>query len=182
MKTVARVGVALGTVAAAFAIDQVTKTWAIAQLGEGQEVALGLGASLRLVYNSGVAFGIGGGVGAPLVVAIMALTAGLLVWILMRAARGRSMVATALLSLAAGGAIGNLWDRTTRADGAPLTGEVVDFIAVEWFAVFNVADIFTTLGLIGWAALLVLQREPRTSRNPTKAPSPTTKTATSRST
>ncbi len=73
--------------------------------------------------------------------------------------RGQSMGATALLAAAAGGAIGNLWDRTTRAETGPLSGEVVDFIAVDWFAIFNVADIFTTLGLLGWAALYLLRRD-----------------------
>ena len=159
MTKVARLAVAAGAIAAAFAIDQLTKAWALSFLGNGEEIELGLGVSLRLVFNPGVAFGLGGDVGAPLVVGIMALTTGLLAWIVVRAVRGRNMGPTALLAVAAGGAIGNLWDRTTRAHTEPLSGEVVDFIAVDWFAVFNMADVFTTLGLIGWAVLLLLHRD-----------------------
>ena len=41
-----------------------------------------------------------------------------------------------------GGALGNLIDRVARADDGPLSGQVIDFIDVSWYAVFNVADIF----------------------------------------
>lgn len=159
MTTVARLAVAAVTVAAAFAVDQFTKAWALSSLGNGQEIELGLGVTLRLVFNPGVAFGLGGDVGASLVIGIMALTSGLLAWIVIRVVRGRNMGATAFLAVAAGGAIGNLWDRTTRAQTGPLSGEVVDFIGVDWFAIFNMADVFTTLGLLGWAVLLLVQRD-----------------------
>lgn len=158
MNAAARIIGAVAIVVAAFAADQLTKAWALSYLGSTREIELGLGASLRLVFNPGVAFGIGADAGAPLVIGIIALTTALLVWILMRAAQGRSMIATAFLAIAAGGAVGNVWDRITRAEGAPLTGHVVDFIAVDWFAIFNVADIFTTLGLAAWAAVFVFRK------------------------
>ena len=168
MRAMLRVCASAMIVSAAFTVDQLTKAWALAYLGTSREIELGLGATLRLVFNPGVAFGLGGDLGAPLAIGIAALTLGLLVWIALRAVGGRSMPATAFLALAAGGAIGNLWDRITRAEGGPLTGQVVDFIAVDWFAIFNVADIFTTLGLAGWAILLVLQRD-RTARQDSSA-------------
>ena len=68
------------------------------------------------------------------------------------------MGGTALLALAAGGGAGNIWDRISRATGTPLSGEVVDFIAVDWFAIFNVADIFTTCGIAGWALIQVFSK------------------------
>lgn len=43
------------------------------------------------------------------------------------------------------GAIGNAWDRLTAA-------HVVDFISLKYFAIFNIADIFITVG----ASLIVL--------------------------
>lgn len=159
MSRFTRLLAAAAAVVAAFTVDQLTKAWALSYLDGGRDIDLGLGVSLRLVFNPGVAFGLGGDVGAPLVVGVMVLVAALLTWIVIRVLRRQSMGATALLAAALGGAIGNLWDRTTRAETGPLSGEVVDFIAVDWFAIFNVADIFTTLGLLGWAALYLLRRD-----------------------
>ncbi|CAD6005413.1 signal peptidase II [Agreia sp. COWG] len=160
MSTSARVAGVLAIVAAAFAADQLTKAWALSFLGATRAIELGLGVTFRLVFNPGAAFGIGGNAGAPLVIGIMILTTALLAWVIVRAVKGRtSLAATLFLAIAAGGAIGNIWDRITRSTDAPLTGKVVDFIAVDWFAIFNTADIFTTLGLAGWAVLLLTSRD-----------------------
>jgi signal peptidase II len=58
------------------------------------------------------------------------------------------------LSLVLGGAIGNLLDRVTNAEGF-LDGGVVDFIGVSRFPTFNIADSCITIGAIlliwwGW--------------------------------
>ncbi len=45
-----------------------------------------------------------------------------------------------------GGALGNLGDRIFRADDGVLSGAVVDFIDVTWYAVFNLADVFVVCG------------------------------------
>lgn len=159
MSTSARVVGVLTFVAAAFAADQLTKAWALSFLAT-REIELGLGVTFRLVFNPGVAFGIGGNAGAPLVIGIMILTTALLAWVIVRAVKGRSsLAATLFLAIATGGAIGNIWDRIIRSTDAPLTGKVVDFIAVDWFAIFNTADIFTTLGLAGWAVLLLTSKD-----------------------
>jgi signal peptidase II len=165
MNLVTRIAGTVAIVVAAFAVDQLTKAWALSYLGATREIDLAMGASLRLVFNPGVAFGIGADAGAPLVVGIIVLTTALLVWIFVRVVRRRSAAATALLAIAAGGALGNVWDRITRAGDAPLTGHVVDFIAIDWFAVFNVADIFTTLGVIGWAVLFLFRNNTETTSN-----------------
>jgi signal peptidase II len=150
--------VAVGVlIVAAFTVDQLTKFWALTYLGGGRTVDLALGARLELVFNPGVAFGIGASAGAPLVIGLMAVAAALTAWVFVRAARGRSLGSNALLAVAAGGGLGNIWDRVSRSTEGPLTGEVVDFIAVDWFAIFNVADIFTTCGIIGWALLMVFR-------------------------
>jgi signal peptidase II len=52
------------------------------------------------------------------------------------------LVGTAMLI---GGAIGNVVDRLFRGD-AWLRGSVVDFIDLQWFPVFNVADSSVTIG------------------------------------
>ncbi len=153
----ARVAGVVAIVAAAFTLDQLSKTWALSYLAEGHIVELALGARLELVFNPGVAFGLGGTLGAPLVVGLIAVTAALVTWVILRAGWGSSVAGTAFLAVAAGGAIGNIWDRVIRANDGPLTGKVVDFIAIDWFAIFNVADIFTTCGIAGWALMLILR-------------------------
>ncbi len=55
------------------------------------------------------------------------------------------------LSLIIGGAIGNLVDRLIYTEG------VIDFFAIPFFAIFNIADIAVTAGVI----ILILQKETR---------------------
>jgi signal peptidase II len=59
--------------------------------------------------------------------------------------------------MVAGGAVGNLADRAFRTGPAGqevgfLGGAVVDFIDLQWWPIFNVAD----MGVVGGALLLVL--------------------------
>jgi signal peptidase II len=151
-----RIAIVVFVIAAAFTVDQLTKAWALASLDD-RVVELGLGIRLELVFNPGVAFGLGGDLGTPLVIALILVSLALVGWVLTRAVQGGTMPGTIFLALAAGGAIGNVWDRISRATDGPLTGEVVDFIAVDWFAIFNVADIFTTCGIAAWALTTVLR-------------------------
>jgi signal peptidase II len=156
MRASIRVGVVLVVAAAALTIDQLTKSWALTGLGPSREIDLAPGVTLQLVFNPGVAFGLGSEMGPPLALGIIALTLCLTTWAVVRAVRGADMLATGLMSVAVGGAAGNLWDRITRAESGPLTGAVVDFINVDWFAIFNVADIFTTLGIAGFAVRFLM--------------------------
>jgi signal peptidase II len=57
-----------------------------------------------------------------------------------------------------GGALGNLVDRAFRAGDGILGGHVVDFVDLQWWPVFNVADTALWVGI----GLLVLSswREP----------------------
>ncbi|MFD1716159.1 signal peptidase II [Amnibacterium flavum] len=145
-------------VAAAFGLDQLTKSWALTELDDGRTIELALGARLELIFNPGVAFGMGSELGPPLAVGLIVVLTALTVWTFVRAVRGAPLGGTALLALAAGGGMGNIWDRISRASDTPLSGKVVDFIAVDWFAIFNVADVFTTGGIAGWALLQVFRR------------------------
>lgn len=139
-----RLAVGGATAGAVVAVDQVTKSWALGALADGPvDVVWTL--RLNLSFNSGAAFGIGKGV-APLLIA-----AGVVVLVLFIGA-GRSTPATTAstvaLGLVVGGAAGNLADRLFRDHG----GAVVDFIDLQWWPVFNVADAAITCG----AALLVV--------------------------
>jgi signal peptidase II len=142
---------------AAFTLDQVTKAWALSALSNGEIIQLVPTVRLELIFNPGVAFGIGADVGAPLVVGLMLVITALIAWICIRLVRGDRLAGTIFLATAAGGAVGNIWDRISRAENGPLTGHVVDFIAVDWFAIFNVADIFTTCGIAAWALSSVIR-------------------------
>lgn len=153
-----RVTLVLLGAAAAFSIDQVSKAIAQSELADGRAIDLLPGLRLDLVYNPGVAFGLGGELGAPLVVGLILVSATLLAWAVARAVRGNGLVATLFLGVAAGGGMGNIWDRVSRSTDTGLSGEVVDFIALDSFAIFNVADIFTTCGIAGWAVVSLLSR------------------------
>lgn len=156
-----------GTIFAAFALDQLAKAWALSALSDGTTIPLIPTVRFELFFNPGVAFGIAADIGAPLVVGLMVVIAALIAWVVTRIVRHASLLGTTFLAVAAGGAMGNLWDRISRAENGSLTGHVVDFIAVDWFAVFNVADIFTTCGIAFWALASTLQpRRHRETHNP----------------
>jgi signal peptidase II len=120
-------------------------------LGEKIDVLGPLG--LTLSHNRGVAFGLAGGSGAPLVL-ITLVALGVVLYLFSRnPTRPWMWVATGLL---AGGAVGNLSDRI-RA------GAVTDFVDLPPWPPFNLADMSITAGVI----LLVLiylreaEREPK---------------------
>lgn len=121
---------AFGIAAAVIAFDQWTKT--IATEHWRQPVHLVGPLSLRLVYNSGVAFSIGTGLGLPIV--LLALVVLGLVAIRRRHEIDRPLAFGG--ALIAGGALSNLGDRLFRGHG----GSVVDFIYTTFWPTFNVAD------------------------------------------
>ena len=119
-------------------VDQLSMSWAVASLDEPVHVVWTL--RLKLTYNSGGAFGLGSGA-APFFVAAAAT---LLVVLVVLGGRPRSTVASLALGLLVGGAAGNLWDRLLRDTG----GAVVDFIDLQWWPVFNVADAAISVGAV----------------------------------
>jgi signal peptidase II len=133
--------------AAVVALDQLTKHWALRALADGPIEVVG---SLRfnLSFNSGTAFSIGEGWGGVIslvgLVVVAVLLRGTLSW------PGRLPVLAAVL--VAGGAVGNLLDRIFRDGEGFLGGRVVDFIDLQWWPIFNVADI----GICTGAALLAV--------------------------
>ncbi len=131
------------------AVDQVTKVWAVDRLtGDVIDVAGSL--RFRLIRNFGSAFGIGGGLGRWLGLLVIAIVLGVLWWA--RSMTDRRLLA--LLGLVVGGAIGNLIDRIVRAEDGILSGGVVDFIDLQWWPVFNVADMAVVVGTAGLALMI----------------------------
>ncbi len=129
-------------------LDQLTKWWALEALDD-RTIDVVWTLRFNLAFNRGMAFSQGQGMG-PLI----ALVAVVVVVVLLRATRGTtSLLARGATGMVAGGALGNLIDRAFRSgDDGLLGGAVVDFIDVQWWPVFNIADI----GVVVGALLLVL--------------------------
>lgn len=143
-------GVALGTVAA----DQLSKTWAVSALDD-RVIDLVGSLRLRLVDNTGFAFSIGEGLG-PLL-GIAAIVISVILW--RTRTKLPSGVGQAAVGLVIGGAIGNLLDRLLRGE-AWLRGGVVDFIDLQFWPVFNLADSAIVVGVIA-LFFLFSRAEPR---------------------
>ena len=124
-------------------LDQLTKVWVVASLGDGPLSIIGNDVELHLVRNSGGAFSLF--TNATVVLAILATV--LSVFIVRAVQRARDLLTVIALSLVLGGALGNLCDRVVRSPGF-LRGHVVDFVRVGSFPSFNVADSAITIGAI----------------------------------
>lgn len=121
------------------AVDQITKSLALANLEEPKHLIEGW-LSLRLTYNSGGAFGLLQGLPGFFAIATLVAAAAILLWV-----RHIDDVRWAVpLGLVLGGGLGNVADRIVRDTG----GRVVDFIDLHVWPVFNVADMCIVSGVI----------------------------------
>lgn len=128
--------------AIAFSLDQLTKRWVLSNIPAGSRRPFIPGMlDLFHVQNDGAAFSIGSG--RPLFFA--ALTAVVVLGMIYAVMREKNLPLPliAILGLVAGGGIGNGLERVAH-------GSVTDFLATTFmnFAIFNVADIFVTCGII----------------------------------
>jgi signal peptidase II len=134
--------------AVVFAADQIAKAAIEAHLVPGDQVDVLGPLGLTLSHNRGVAFGLAGGAGAPLIVLTL-VALGVVGYLFARKPTRPGMwVAAGLL---AGGAIGNLADRV-RA------GAVTDYVELGSWPPFNLADVAITLGVL--ALVFIYLREP----------------------
>ena len=143
-----------GVAVAAVVLDQLTKTWALRRLGDLEVVEVVGSLQLRLTWNTGTAFSLGDDLNLGPFIAVVALA--VVGWLLWAGYTARTVGAVAA-GLVAGGAVGTLIDRALRSGpaGAPagfMGGAVVDFIDLQWWPVFNVAD----AGIVCGAVLLVV--------------------------
>lgn len=129
------------------ALDQLTKSWAASSLRSGPvDVVWTL--RFDLTHNSGASFSMGTGLGPWIAIGAVVII-GVLLW----ARRSMSTRLTAVsLGLITGGALGNVCDRAFRGGSGFFGGSVIDFIDLQWWPVFNVADI----GVVCGAILLVI--------------------------
>ncbi len=147
----------IAALASIVAVDQLTKAWAVNALADRPKHVIGDFLVFELARNSGSAFSRFQGY-AP-VLAVLAIVIAVFIARSLRQATDRWMLVGLVLVL--GGALGNLGDRVARSPGF-LRGHVVDFVAVGWWPVFNVADSCITVG----AVLLII----RTLLAPNAAP------------
>ena len=129
------------------AVDQSTKHWALNALDDGRIIDLVGPLRLNLAFNRGMAFSRGDGIGP--FIPILAIT--VVAVLLMAVGRSTSRWFTLGVGLIVGGTLGNVIDRLFRGGGW-LDGAVIDFIDVQWWPVFNLADACIVVG----AAVLLL--------------------------
>jgi signal peptidase II len=158
-----------GTALLGIGLDQATKALVTATVeGHAPVRLIGRVLTIDVSRNPGAAFSF-----APastvlftcVAVAISALIAA-------KAPRLRSVGWAISLGLLLAGAVGNLCDRLLRAPGFG-RGAVVDFIDLQHFATFNLADSCLTCGVV-LAVLLSLRGVPLTAAAPRPAERPGT--------
>ena len=143
----------LGTAAAVYLADRLTKIWAEGSLRGRPPITVVPGVlDLRFATNSGGAFSIGQR--APWLFAAAAV--GVSIAFLATAARPRRPAVGGALGLVLGGALGNLTDRVVRGSG--LDGRVVDFLDLHVWPVFNLADSAIVVGAVLLALTALLER------------------------
>jgi signal peptidase II len=131
---------------AVIVVDQVAKGIVEDRIAIGEQIEVLGPLEFTLTHNRGVAFGLAGGAGAPLVVVTL-IALGVVGYLFSRnPARPWLWVAVGLL---AGGAIGNLVDRARL-------GHVTDFIDLPPWPPFNLADVSITAGVILLVGLYLL--------------------------
>ena len=132
---------------AAVVADQLTKQLVGRTLAVGDSVDLIGPFSIHHVENSGIAFGLFAS-RTSFVIAITAIAVGLMLWFFARSAR-RHPVLPVGLGLVLGGSIANLVDRVRL-------GRVTDFLDLDAWPAFNLADMFIVVGVAVLFGTLVL--------------------------
>lgn len=132
-------------------VDQVIKFCVIGNMkDESITIIKGI---LKFTYceNKGVAFSLGNGHVPVFIIINLLIIGGLIIYYEKNRNQFRGMVSKIFFIMAIAGGVSNLLDRIIR-------GYVVDFIDVSdlfSFAIFNVADIFIVVGIIGLAICMI---------------------------
>tara|TARA_B110000037_G_scaffold21128_1_gene23113 strand:- start:513 stop:1007 length:495 start_codon:yes stop_codon:yes gene_type:complete len=128
-----------------FLIDRISKLYILklAEVGNSVDIYLTSYLNLFLIWNKGIAFGLLS-MNASMVYNIITLIISLIIFVIFFIMWKNDNIQRYFLALVSGGALGNLYDRIVYT-------AVPDFIDLHfhgfhWF-VFNVADIFITVGV-----------------------------------
>ena len=153
-------GTFFGAAAVVAILDQLTKQWALSALDDGPIDLVG-SLRLNLVFNDRAAFSLG--FGSTTAIALVGCT--LVAVLVVMGVRAEQRAWALGLGIILGGALGNLADRAFRAGDGFLGGRVVDMVDLQWWPVFNLADVALWVGI---GVLLLASRRP-----PAEATSPT---------
>jgi len=152
-----RWGLVGGAVVVVLLADQLSKAWALDALDGGRVIEVVWTLQFNLAFNTGMAFSQGAGGGQIIGVVATLITVVLAYF----ASRVQSRVQLVLIGAVIGGALGNVVDRLTRVGevgsaegGGFMSGGVVDFIDVQWWPIFNIADASVVVGGILLALLV----------------------------
>lgn len=143
-----------------FGLDYVTKTLAIEYLTSQPKQILGSFLQLKLVFNSGAAFSLASSGTIFLSSFAMIVAASIFYYARKVSSTGWAVA----LGLALGGIFGNLTDRIFRNPGA-FQGEVVDWIQIPNWPVFNIADMAVvsaaiSIAILSWRNIPFSKNEP----------------------
>jgi signal peptidase II len=142
----------LAVAGAALFADQLTKQIIASTLAVDERVDIAGPFSIRRVENSGIAFGFFAS-RTTVVIAVTTVAVAWMLWFFARAAR-RHPVLPVALGLVLGGSLANLLDRIRL-------GRVTDFLDLEAWPAFNLADTFIVVGVAVLFGALVLADRPR---------------------
>jgi len=123
-------------------LDRLTKAWAERSLTDAPVDLIDGVLTLRFTTNTGGAFSLLPD--APWFFAAASIVACLVIAVM--AFRPRPRLHAVAFGLILAGALGNLLDRALRAPG--MRGDVVDFIDLHVWPVFNVADVAIVAGVL----------------------------------
>lgn len=140
-----RLDIVVGIGLLVLALDQLSKYWALERLSGGRVVEVVGSLQFNLTKNSGASFSLGSDQGIGPWVTVIALV---VVVILAFGQTSRTTLGALAAGLIAGGALGNLADRAFRGDDGFLHGAVIDFIDLQWWPIFNIADMGVVVGAI----------------------------------
>lgn len=140
-----RLGLFAAVAAVVLLADQLTKHWAVNRLADGSTIDVIGSLRFNLLYNTGAAFSLGSGSGWGPWISVIAIG---VVVVLALGHTSRFPLGAIAAGLIAGGAVGNLLDRALRGDDGFLHGAVIDFIDLQWWPVFNIADAAVVVGAI----------------------------------
>ena len=153
----------LAIAGAAFAADQLTKQVVARTLAVGETADIVGPFSLHHVQNSGIAFGLFAS-RTTIVIGVTAVAVAWMIWFFARTGR-RHPVLPVALGLVLGGSIANLVDRIRL-------GHVTDFLDLEAWPAFNLADTFIVVGVAVLFGTLVLADRPQRVHGPRRGDSP----------
>ena len=123
-------------------LDQLSKWWAVTALDD-KTIEIVWKLQFHLTSYTGFAFSTGQGLGP--ILGVVALGVVVVLWKIRTRFSGPA--STLALGLILGGASGNLLDRAFRVPGWG-RGAVVDFVDLQFWPVFNLADAAIVVGVI----------------------------------